>query len=73
MSSAYSTVIEPVLGRLPAQAAAAAGDSVGATLQIAQNAGPQGELLAQAHARPSSADWAVRCGWRSVWPWWASR
>lgn len=48
MSSAYSTAIEPVLGRLPAQAAAAAGDSVGAALQIAQNAGPQGELLAQA-------------------------
>lgn len=48
MSSAYSTVIEPVLGRLPAQAKAAAGDSVGAALQIAQNAGPQGELLARA-------------------------
>lgn len=49
LSSAYSSAVEPVLARLPGEATAAAGDSVGAALQIAQRAGgTEGQALADA-------------------------
>lgn len=48
LSSSYTTAIDPALTELPGPAATAASDSVGAALQIAKQAGPAGEQLAQA-------------------------
>lgn len=47
LSTSYSEAIEPALAQLPPQAAAVAGDSLGAALAVAQRAGPAGERLAE--------------------------
>jgi EmrB/QacA subfamily drug resistance transporter len=48
LSSAYASAIEPALRGLPAPAATAAGDSVGAALEVARRAGPLAGDLAEA-------------------------
>lgn len=55
MSSAYASQIAPALSGLPAPAAAAARDSVGAATIVATRLGPNGTALATA-ARSASAD-----------------
>lgn len=55
MSSAYASRIAPALLGLPAPAAAAARDSVGAATVVAARLGPNGDALAAA-ARAASAD-----------------
>lgn len=55
MSSAYASRIAPALSGLPAPAAAAARDSVGAAIIVAARLGPDGDALAAA-ARSASAD-----------------
>jgi hypothetical protein len=40
LSSSYSAAVRPALAHLPAPAAAAAGDSIGAAVEIARRAGP---------------------------------
>lgn len=55
MSSAYASRIAPALSGLPASAAAAARDSVGAATIVAARLGPDGDALAAA-ARSASAD-----------------
>jgi EmrB/QacA subfamily drug resistance transporter len=47
LSTSYGNGIEPALAQLPPQAAAVAGDSVGAALEVARRAGPAGEQLAE--------------------------
>ncbi len=53
MSSSYSAAMDSAVSRLPAAMAAAARDSVGAALQVAERAGPAGADLAEA-ARTAS-------------------
>jgi EmrB/QacA subfamily drug resistance transporter len=48
LSSSYSDAIQPALSGLPAQAASAAGDSVGAALKIAGRLGPEATKLVEA-------------------------
>ncbi len=48
LSSSYNSAIQPALRALPPQAAALAGDSVGAALEVARRAGPLGAELADA-------------------------
>ncbi|MHB1342810.1 MAG: MFS transporter [Thermoleophilia bacterium] len=48
LSSSYSSTIQPALTGLPPQAAALAGDSVGAALEVARRAGPVADTLAEA-------------------------
>ncbi|MGH2722534.1 MAG: DHA2 family efflux MFS transporter permease subunit [Actinomycetota bacterium] len=48
LSSAYASEIGPALAGLPAQAASAAADSIGATLRVAQQLGPAGGPVAEA-------------------------
>jgi EmrB/QacA subfamily drug resistance transporter len=55
LSSAYGSAIEPALTQLPPTAASAAGDSVGAALEVARRAGPVAGDLAQA-ARSAFVD-----------------
>ncbi|MCZ7665593.1 MAG: DHA2 family efflux MFS transporter permease subunit [Thermoleophilia bacterium] len=51
LSSAYGSAVEPALRGLPAPAAAAARDSVGAALEVARRAGPvAGDLTQSARA-----------------------
>jgi hypothetical protein len=46
LSSSYGSAVEPALTQLPPQAASAAGDSVGAALEVARRAGPAaGDLV----------------------------
>jgi hypothetical protein len=55
LSSAYGSAIEPALTQLPPTAASAAGDSVGAALEVARRAGPVAGDLAHA-ARSAFVD-----------------
>jgi EmrB/QacA subfamily drug resistance transporter len=55
LSSSYGSAIEPALTQLPPTAAAAAGDSVGAALEVARRAGPLAGDLSQA-ARSAFVD-----------------
>jgi EmrB/QacA subfamily drug resistance transporter len=55
LSSAYGSAMEPVVNNMPPAAAAAAGDSVGAALEVAQRAGPTAGELVEA-ARSAFAD-----------------
>ncbi len=55
LSSSYGSAIEPALRQLPPTAAAAAGDSVGAALEVARRAGPVAGDLADA-ARAAFVD-----------------
>ena len=48
LSSAYASEIAPALSGLPSQLASVAGDSIGATLRVAQGLGPAGASIAQA-------------------------
>ncbi|MDQ3766426.1 MAG: MFS transporter, partial [Actinomycetota bacterium] len=48
LSSSYGDAMSPAVSNLPARAALAASDSVGAALNIAGHIGPQGSALAQA-------------------------
>ncbi|MHB8869100.1 MAG: MFS transporter [Thermoleophilia bacterium] len=48
LSSSYSSEMKPALTGLPPQAAALAGDSVGAALEVARRAGPVADALAEA-------------------------
>jgi EmrB/QacA subfamily drug resistance transporter len=55
LSSAYGSAVEPALTQLPRGAASAAGDSVGAALEVARRAGPVAGDLAHA-ARSAFVD-----------------
>ena len=55
LSSSYGSAIEPAVRQLPLAAAAAAGDSVGAALEVARRAGPLSGDLAHA-ARAAFVD-----------------